>query len=82
MILMYLQSDGHMSYEMLAQGMVTVVTCGQNTVIFHCISVQCTIISGQLTHYMYKQYNKDLIIQRNVYLQNQYKNKLFVPRVR
>lgn len=49
MILMYLQSDGHMSYEMLAQGMVTVVTCEQNTVIFHCISVQCAIISGQLT---------------------------------
>lgn len=48
MILMYLQSDGHMSYEMLAQGMVTVVTCEQNKVIFHCISVQCTIISGQL----------------------------------
>lgn len=48
MILMYLQSDGHMSYEMLAQGMVTVVTCERNTVIFHCISVQCTIISGQL----------------------------------
>lgn len=49
MILMYLQSDGHMSYEMLAQGMVTVVTCEQNTVIFNCISVQCAIISGQLT---------------------------------
>lgn len=28
---------------------------------------------------MYKQYNNDLIIQRNVYLQNQDKNKLFVP---